>query len=471
MTVLETAFRHAATYRENLAQRRITPDIDYASMRDRFAEALPEAGKPGSEVIDELVALGDAGLMQTAHPRFFGWVMGGSAPVAIAADWLASAWGQNAAMHSVTPTAAAVEETAAGWLLDILDLPRMSAVGFVTGGTVGSFATLAAARGTVLQQAGWNCQRDGLFGAPEVHVFLGADAHTSVLTSLRYLGFGDRRAIRIATDNQGRMDADDLARQCAAHDGPKLIIAQAGQINTGAFDPFDRIADIAQEHGAWVHVDGAFGLWSRAVPEMRALTHGIERADSWVVDGHKWLQVPFDSGYAIVRDATALRDSMAISASYLPTIDADARAPSNYVPELSRRARGLPTWAMLKTLGRGGVIEMVRGHCAIAKDIARDLSSVPGIHVLNDVVLNQVILGFGAPEDGPEKRKAHAVAVIDRLVAGGDMLFAGAEWRGEWVMRISVTCENTRAEDGHIAAAAIRDAWSALQASKTPAEP
>ncbi|MBM1813508.1 aspartate aminotransferase family protein [Sulfitobacter pseudonitzschiae] len=267
---------------------------------------------------------------------------------------MASAWGQNAVMRHTSPASAAIEETASGWLLDVLDLPRDAAVGFASGGTMANFTALAAARGALLRGVGWDCEALGLFGAPQVHVFAGDDVHTSVLSALRYLGFGTERLIRVDTDMQGRMLAEDLAQRCKACDGAKLIIVQAGQINIGAFDPFVQIAEIAEQTGAWLHVDGAFGLWARADPRMRAMTNGLERADSWGVDGHKWLQVPFDSGYAIVRDAAALQSAMAITASYLPTHDPNDRVPSYLVPELSRRARGLvlgPTFG-LQLVGR-----------------------------------------------------------------------------------------------------------------------
>ncbi len=465
MDVFETACRRAVAYRSEVATQRVKPQLSYHQMLARFAGPLPEAGIPDCAVINELADLGEAGLMPITHPRFFGWVMGASAPVSVAADWLAAAWGQNAAMHSVTPTAAAVEEIAAGWLLEILDLPREAAVGFVTGATAGSFAALAAARGSLLRRSGWDCEADGLFGAPQVHVFVSDDVHASVLSALRYLGFGERRVVRVDTDSQGRMLAEDLARRCAACEGLKLIIAQAGQINTGAFDPFASLADIAHDNEAWLHVDAAFGLWARAVPDLRPLTEGIERADSWVVDGHKWLQVPFDSGYAIVRDADALQRSMAISASYLPAKGAGERLPSHLVPELSRRARGLSTWAALKSLGRSGVAAMVSRHCALARKIAADVAQVPGILVMNDVVLNQVILRFGADGDGAERRKVLATSVMNQLVADGIIFVAGAAWRGEWVMRISVISGAISDEDAAITIQAIRTAWTQVLAA------
>lgn len=465
MDAFETAYRRAAAYRAGVADQKVPPQRSYHQMRASFAAPLPETGSPDSAVIQELADLGEPGLMQTTHPRFFGWVLGGSAPVGVAADWLASAWGQNAAMHGSSPTAAAVEETAAGWLLDILDLPRDAAVGFVSGATVGSFTALAAARGALLRRQGWDVEAQGLFGAPEIHVFVGDDVHTSVLSALRYLGFGSQRLIRVDTDGQGRISPEDLARQCAHRKGAKLIIAQAGQINTGAFDPFLAIADIARDNDAWLHVDGAFGLWARADPDLCALAEGVEKADSWVVDGHKWLQVPFDSGYAIVRNPQALLSAMTTSASYLPAHQANDRVPSFLVPELSRRARGLPTWAVLKSLGRSGIVRMVRNHCTLARQIARDMAATPGIQVMNDVVLNQIILRFGQDDDGPERRKVLAEAVIDQLVREGIIFVGGAAWRGEWVMRISLICDATTVQDAVIATKAIRAAWINVSAS------
>ncbi len=467
MDVFEIACRQAQAYRCSVADRQVRPERDYAQMRADFAAPFPETGTPDVEVIKLLADLGEPGLMQVTHPRFFGWVMGGSSPVAVAADWLASAWGQNAGMHHTSPASAAIEETASGWLLDILDLPRDAAVGFASGGTMANFTALAAARGALLRRVGWDCEALGLFGAPQVHVFVGDDVHTSVLSALRYLGFGTERLIRVDTDMQGRMLAEDLALRCKACDGAKLIIVQAGQINTGAFDPFVEIAEIAEQAGAWLHVDGAFGLWARADPKMCAMTNGMERADSWVVDGHKWLQVPFDSGYAIVRDSAALQSAMAITASYLPAQDPNDRVPSYLVPELSRRARGLPTWAALKSLGRTGVIEMVRLHCSLARQLADDLRAAPGIRVMNEVVLNQIILRFGDDADGLETRRSMSRAVIALLVEEGVIFVGGSDWRGEWVMRISVICGATTAQDTKVAAHAILAAWARICATKS----
>nr|WP_319384602.1 pyridoxal-dependent decarboxylase [uncultured Roseibium sp.] len=460
--VLRTAQAHATAYRRGLKEEPCAPKRNYREMLDVFSEPLPETGRNGPDVLNELVERGQQGLSQMTHPGFFGWVLGGSSPVGVAADWLASAWGQNAAFHTSSPTAAAVEEVAAGWLLDVLHLPKQAAVGFVTGATVGNFTALAAARGAVLRRAGWDADGDGLFGAPPITVYVGDDAHTSVFSALGYLGLGRNRVKRIRSDGEGRMMASDLAAQLAAQDGPSIVIAQAGQINTGAFDPFADIQEIANARNAWVHVDGAFGLWARAHPDYRALTEGVENADSWAVDGHKWLQTPFDSGYAIVRDRDSLQRAMSIDASYLPAVGEQDRIPSFLVPELSRRARGLPTWAMLKSLGRQGVEDLVGRHCAIARRIAERVGGADGVRIVNDVVLNQVIVGFGRAEHSAAQRKALTEAVIARLREQGSIFVGGARWRDDWVMRISVICDATMPADADPVADLILGAWRAV---------
>ena len=407
--------------------------------------------------------------MPMAGPRFFGWVIGASHPVGVAADWLVSAWGQNSGFHSPTPATAAIEAVAERWLVEVLDLPPESSVGFSTGATVANAIGLAAARTGVLLEAGWDPDADGLFGAPPVEVLIGADAHSSVFSSLQLIGFGYRRVTTVDSDDQGRMRPQALARALGGKPGPKIVIAQAGQINTGAFDPFTEIVALSKAAGAWVHVDGAFGLWARAVPGLRSLTEGIEGADSWVTDGHKWLQAPYDCGFAIVRDRTIHQRAMTQWSSYLPTIGEGDRVPSAFVPELSRRARGVPVYALLRTLGREGVAELVARHCALARRFAELLAGEPGVRVLNTVVLNQVIVSFG--EGDAASRRAATEAVIARTQKGGVCFAAGAEWRGDWVMRLSVTSGATTARDIDISAAAIVAAWRAeqlMRSSKAP---
>jgi glutamate/tyrosine decarboxylase-like PLP-dependent enzyme len=388
-------------------------------------------------------------------------VMGASHPAGVAADILVSAWGQNAGYHSPTPSVSALEGQAEKWLLEALDLPRQSSIGFATGATVANAIGLAAARTRTLLDHGWDPDADGLFGAPPVHVFIGADAHSSLFSSLQLIGFGYNRVTRIETDAQGRIVPSALAAAMRGLSGPKVVIAQAGQINTGAFDQFNEIADITEAAGAWLHVDGAFGLWARATPARQHLTAGIERAQSWATDAHKWLQVPYDCGLAIVADREAHQRAMTQWSSYLPSIGADDRVPSAYVPELSRRARGTPVWAMLKLLGRQGIADLIEHHCRCATRMAERLAAEPGIQVLNDVVINQVAVSFG--EGDAASRKAATEAVIANVQGGGVCFAGGASWHGEWIMRISVTSGETTMDDIEVSADAIIGAWRAVR--------
>jgi glutamate/tyrosine decarboxylase-like PLP-dependent enzyme len=428
----------------------------------------PQRGEDGAAVIAALAEAADPGIMGIVGPRFFGWVIGASHEVGVAADWLTSAWGQNAGLYAGSPAAAVAEETAARWLLDILRLPPECSVGFVTGATMANFVGIAAARNEVLRRMGWDVEADGLPGAPRVRVILGEDAHTTVFAALRFLGLGAQTAERMPTDSEGRMDAAALERALAQGAGPTIVIAQAGQINTGAFDPMGRIAQACRRHGAWLHVDGAFGLWARAVPELAHLAEGVELADSWATDGHKWLQVPYDCGYAFVRDPEAHRRAMTIAASYLPQASAEYDA-SHYAPELSRRARGFATWAIIRHLGRDGVAAMVRGHCALAARLAARLSAAAGVRVINDVCLNQVIVAFG-DGDG-ETQDAATRAVIARLQADNVCFAGGAAWRGRWVMRVSVISAPLTEADIDRLASAILAAWAAVQAESRIKEP
>ena len=391
-----------------------------------------------------------------AGSRFFGWVIGASHPMGVAADWLTSAWGQNAANHVASPAAAAAETVAARWLLDILDLPPEASVGFVTGATAANHVCLAAARGSVLRRFGWDVEGDGLFGAPPIHVVVGDDAHTTVFSALQFLGLGHNRVIRVAADAQGRMLLPAFEQTMASlPPGPVIVVMQAGQLNTGGFDPAAIVA-IAHARGAWVHVDGAFGLWARACPRVAYLAQGLEDADSWATDGHKWLQTPYDCGYAIVREAEAHRTAMTIAASYLPPVAEGERDPSHFVPELSRRARGFATWAMIRHLGRDGIAAMVDRHCRLAAQMAADLAQETGILIVNDVVLNQIILRFGGDD-------ALTTETIAHIQAHGILFAGGARWRDQWVMRLSVISGPTTEADAEMACAAIRSAWRAVR--------
>ena len=340
------------------------------------------------------------------------------------------------------------------WLLDILRLPSGASVGFVTGATVANFVGLAAARGEVLRRVGWDVERQGLFGAPIVNLLIGEEAHATVFSALQFLGFGHDRPVKIAVDSQGAMRPEALEQALADCAGPTIVITQAGQINTGAFDPHAALVPLAHAKGAWVHVDGAFGLWARARAPQAPLAEGVELADSWATDGHKWLQTPYDCGYAIVRDPEAHRRAMVIAASYLPSVGEGERDPTHFVPELSRRARGFATWAMLRHLGRAGIAEMVDRHCRAARLIAERVVAEPGIAVLNEVVLNQAILRFGGDDE-------RTIATIARLQADGAAYAGGGKWRGRWVMRISVSGWPTKLQDAARTADAIVAAWRA----------
>jgi glutamate/tyrosine decarboxylase-like PLP-dependent enzyme len=459
---LQRAAHHATHFRETIASRPQRTLHGYMQSLDAFREAVPEAGNEEVAVIDDLVARAEPGLHAMTGPRFFGWVIGGSHPVGVAADWLTSAWGQNAGNHHAAPAAAAIETVAGGWLVDLLDLPRRSSVGFVTGATMANFTGLAAARGSVLRRAGWDVDTRGLFGAPPITVLIGDDAHTTVFSALQFLGLGHDRVVRVKTDRNGRMMSESFAAAAERISGPGIVILQAGQINTGAFDDFRALVPLARKADVWIHVDGAFGLWARACPDRKHLTHGLDEADSWAVDGHKWLQTPYDCGYAIVRDEEAHRRAMTIAASYLPSAQEGERDPTHFVPELSRRARGFATWAMIKHLGRTGIAAMIERNCRVAHGIAEHLRENSGIAILNDVVLNQVLVRFGV--DGPDDEADRLTELTIRQIQSDGVCFtSGAKWRGRQAMRISVTSWFTDEEQGKIAADAILSAWHAAR--------
>jgi glutamate/tyrosine decarboxylase-like PLP-dependent enzyme len=454
--LLQRIAMETADYRAGDASRLHRPQISYKEALARFDGPTPEAGAAPQAVIGELIEKVPAGLAAITGPRFFGWVIGASEPAGVAADWLTSGWAQNTGNAQATPSACAVEEIAGRWLLDLLDLPRESSVGFVTGATMANFTCLAAARSEVLRRVGWDVESSGLFGAPPVHVVLGEEAHSTVFSGLRYLGLGAERVVRVATNSEGCIRPDAFAEAMRRLDGPIIVITQAGHINSGAFDPMQDIMQLAREKGAWVHVDGAFGLWARATRDLAPLATNFELADSWGTDGHKWLQTPHDCGYAIVRDAEAHRRAMTIAASYLPA-GAD-RHPADYVPELSRRARGFPTWAMIKTLGREGIGAMVSRHCAQAKRFAECLAKDATVEIMNDVVLNQVAVRLGRDMDG-ERSDALTLKTISRIQSEGECFVGGALWRGRQIVRISVINAQTTDADIDRSADAILRAW------------
>jgi glutamate/tyrosine decarboxylase-like PLP-dependent enzyme len=377
--------------------------------------------------------IGSPATMAMAGPRFYGMVIGGSLPAALAANWLAAAWDQNTGLYQLTPGTAYLEIVALRWLLEVLKLPPKSGAAFVTGATVANFTALAAARHAVLKRAGWNVEADGLFGAPPITVIVGAEAHPTLFKSLGLLGLGRSRVVKIPADGQGRMRAEALPKIS----GPTIVCVQAGNVNTGAFDPIDQICSIAHDGGAWVHVDGAFGLWASAAPSHAHLTIGIQNADSWATDAHKYLNVPYDCGLAFVRNAEALRAAMAITAEYLPTASPE-RNPSDFTPELSRRARGVEVWAALRSLGRKGLADLIERTCRCARRFAEGLSGA-GFQILNEVVLNQVLVSFG------EAEKTNRV--IADIQADGTCWCGGTVWQGKTAMRISVSSWATTETD------------------------
>jgi glutamate/tyrosine decarboxylase-like PLP-dependent enzyme len=440
-SLLFDAARRSADYLGALDRRAVRPSPAAVAELARLETPLPEAPTDPAMVLSELDMLVAPATMATAGPRFFGFVIGGTLPVALAANWLATAWDQNAAMASVTPGVARVEAIALGWLVDVLGLPTTTEGAFVSGATMANFTALAAARHAVLARAGWDVGADGLIGAPPVTVLTGEEAHPTLLKSLALLGFGRRHIVRLPVDSQGRVRADGLPR----FSGPAIVCLQAGNINTGAFDPFAAICGPAREAGAWVHVDGAFGLWAQASTQLARHSRGIELADSWATDAHKWLNVPYDSGLAFVREPGALPAAMAITAEYLPTAGA-ARNPSNYTPELSRRARGVEVWAALRSLGRSGLAEMLERNCRQARRFAARLADA-GYEILNDVVLNQVLVSFGAPQATQR--------VIAAVQDDGTCWCGGTVWHGRTAMRISVCSWATTDADVELSVEAI----------------
>ena len=430
--LLQDVALRAARYLDEIQERRVGPSEEAVRGLDAFLEPLPPGPTSARDVVAMLDEFGSPATMGIAGPRFFGFVIGGALPAALGANWLASAWDQNAGLFLATPIAALLEEVSLRWLLDALSLPAGCGGAFVTGATVANFTALAAARHTVLQRAGWDVEARGLFGAPPIQVVVGEEAHPSLFKSLGMLGLGRERVVRVPVDRQGRMIADAIPQLHA----PAIVCVQSGNVNTGAFDPAIEICARAREAGAWVHVDGAFGLWAAASPRYAHLAAGVAEADSWATDAHKWLNVPYDSGLAFVSDPEMLRGALSLTAAYLP--QGEHREPSQYVPELSRRARGIEIWAVMKSLGRSGLAELIERCCACARRFAEGLSAA-GFEILNDVVLNQVLVSFGEAE------------LTQRVIAGiqedGACWCGGTVWQGRTAMRISVSSWATTETD------------------------
>lgn len=442
---LDRAHALALTWLESLGERRVPPTATVAEVVARLGTDLPDGPTDPEEVIEHLARSCEPGLTATPSGRFFGFVIGGTHPAALAADWLVSAWDQNAGLRTLTPAHSAVEDIAEAWLLDLLGLPPESAVGFVTGGTMANFTCLAAGRDEVLRRVGWDVTAHGLVGSPGVRVLVGAERHDTVDLALRYLGLGLPEPV--AADEQGRIQPAALRAALEQPDDRPVIVAlQAGNVHSGAFDPFAEAIEVAHAYGAWVHVDGAFGLFAAASPAHRHLVEGVEAADSWATDAHKTLNVPYDCGLAIVRDRAALRAAMGMHGDYL--IHDAAGEPFDKVPEISRRGRAFTVWAVLRALGRDGVADLVDRLCGHAAVIARGIAAIDGAQVLNDVVFTQVCASFGSDDE--------TRAVVQGMLADGTAWMTGSLWHDRAVLRVSVSNWSTSEADVARSLAALR---------------
>jgi len=446
----------AQSYLAALPNRPVRASADVSDLRRAFEGPLPDSGEQPLEVIEALARDADPGLIGMAGARYFGFVIGGHLPAALAADWLTSTWDQNAGIYAAGPAASVVEEVVGGWLVDLFGLPTDTSFGLVTGGQMANYTCLAAARHQVLATAGWDVESRGLFGAPEIEVIVGAEAHATILTALQYLGLGRDRVTLLPTDAQGRVQADALATPLRqAGDRPLIVCLQAGNVNTGAFDPFEALIGQvrATRPDAWIHVDGAFGLWAAAVPSLQHLASGLAGADSWATDGHKWLNVPYDSGFALTAHPAAHHAAMApASAAYIQYGEAE-RNEFDWVPEYSRRARGFPAYAALRSLGRSGLNEMLERTCRVARSMAAQLAADPRAEILNEVVLNQVLVRF-TPTDGGD-RDAFTREVVRRVQEDGTCWLSGTAWHDMAAMRISVSNWSTTEADGTASVEAI----------------
>jgi glutamate/tyrosine decarboxylase-like PLP-dependent enzyme len=427
----ETADR-AANYLETLQTHRISPDPEAVTTLQQFNQPLPAAPSDPAETLRMLDDIGSPATMRMSSGRFFGFVIGSKLPAALVANWMATAWDNNTGYFRTSPTTAMLENVALGWLLDILGLPADSGGAFVTGATMANLTGIATGRHAVLKNAGWDVEADGLFGAPPITIVVGEEVHPTLIKSLGLLGLGRNRVVRVPVDGQGRMRAEAFPNLT----GPTIVCIQAGNVNTGAFDPASEIIRMAHEAGAWVHVDGAFGLWAAAAPDRAYLMQGFNEADSWATDAHKWLNVPYDSGLAFSRDPEAMRAAMSVTAAYLPV--SEQREPSEYTPELSRRARGVDVWAAMHSLGRSGIADLVERCCRHAERFAEELSAA-GFEILNEVVINQVLVSFG---------NAETTNRIIRAIQDDGTCWAGTTiWQGKTAMRISVSSWETTDDD------------------------
>jgi glutamate/tyrosine decarboxylase-like PLP-dependent enzyme len=455
-TLLERTQAHAATFLEGLNDRPVAAMVDAATLRQRLALALGDAGVPAEQIVDDLVAATEGGHLGSAGGRFFAWVIGGALPSALAADWLASTWDNNATLYACGPASSVAEEVAGEWVKDVLDLPRDASFAFTTGCQMAHFTGLAAARHALLRDRGWDVERDGLSGAPGIRVLATEHRHGSVDRALRYLGIGTAALVPLATDAGSRVTVDVLVAALQASDAPTIVVLDAADLNVGAIDPFAELVPIARAAGAWVHVDGAFGLWARASARHREKTAGVELAHSWATDAHKWLNTPKDIGVAIIADREAHRAAMTVSADYM-VYDSAVRDQIDWTPDWTRRARGFPVYAALRELGRAGVADLIDRCCEHAAALATGIAALYGAELVAPATLNQALVRFRSPEPGAteEDHDAHTAAVIAAINGEGTAFFSSTIWEGRRAMRISVINWRTTAEDVALTIAAI----------------
>jgi len=444
-SLLETTQRHASAWFASVADRPVRATVSPDELRAMLGGSFPQGGSAPHAVIELLANAGLRGSVASAGPRYFGFVVGGSLPAAVAADWLVSAWDQNSGIYALSPLTSVIEQITGSWLRELAGLPSTMSFGFTTGCQMANFTALAAARHRVLRDAGWDVEADGLFGAPAINVIVSEESHYTIFMALRLLGLGANRLRRIPTDGQGRMRADALAAALRELRGPSIVCAQGGNVNTGAFDPLPEIAELAKSSGAWLHVDGAFGLWAAASPQRTALVRGIENADSIATDAHKWLNVPYDCGIVFCAHEAAHRSAMSLAAAYIVATGSE-RDPHEFVSEESRRARAIPVYAALRSLGREGFAELIERNCRQAQRFADGVRAA-GHEVLNDVVLNQVLVSFGTPEQTQR--------VIAAIQQDGTCWCGGTVWKGRTAMRISVSNWSTTDADVDKSIAAI----------------
>jgi glutamate/tyrosine decarboxylase-like PLP-dependent enzyme len=458
---LERAFQASVAYLDRHDAASVSPTVSYADLRARLNHPLAGTGMASEAVIDQLAADVDGGLVRSGGGRFFAWVIGGAVPAALAADWLASAWDQNAGLYVCSPAAAVVEEIAGAWLKDLFGLPAAAAFALVTGCQMAHFTCLAAARNHLLAARGWDVERQGLAGGPPIRVLTNDQYHSTLARAVRHLGLGTDALVSVGADQRGRLRPESLEhalRDAPASSAPTIVHLQAGDINTGEFEDFATLIPLAHRYRAWVHVDGAFGLWAAASPRYQALLTGAGQADSWATDGHKWLNVPYDCGYAFVAHPASLRASMSLRASYVPAEAGSARDQMDWTPEWSRRARGFATYAAIRQLGRRGIADLVERCCDHAHALATRIGALPGAELLAEPIINQGLVRFPAP--GPSANAAdhdrRTDDVITAVTASGEAFFSGTTWRGTRCMRISVSSWMTTSRDVDRAVDAVR---------------